>query len=206
MSINYPNSVEEFLASDWSNRVKTAIESFHLHEDPEDTMQDILVALHKINYLARWDSTKGSFSGWLYTFVNNILRIKYNRSNTKGGRRIENAVSLDIESEDGDTFSDLIADSNFVSPDWSLILEEIRSILSTDEFAPCSSNIFEGIEYFRSALTVFDLIVYKGFSVVDISTRFNTSPQFIYSLLKRIRPVVTHVLHPELESSPATSK
>ncbi|GAG64504.1 unnamed protein product, partial [marine sediment metagenome] len=98
----YPRTVEAFIESEWYSKVLTAIRSFHLKEDPLDTLQDILVLLHEKDYLARWDSNRGSFSGWLYMFVNNILRIKYNRSNTKGGHRIEGAYSIDAPFKESD--------------------------------------------------------------------------------------------------------
>ena len=195
-NIQYPTNVHEFLDSKWFPKVMTAIKGFHLREEPLDTMQDILVALLEKGYLERWDSSKGSYSGWLYVFVNNILRCKYNRSMTKGGRAIEGAASLErpIKEEGGEVLACLITDKRIFQSDIYIMVEEIQKVLSDPEFAAHSSyNNPNGTIYPRDMRTVFDLLILQHNSIKDIAVKLHTSPQFIYSLVRKMRPLVKQV-------------
>lgn len=192
-STKYPETVEEFMLSKWFPKIGTIIRSFHLNEPPEDTIQDVLCSMVQKNYVARWDpALGGSFANWIYTFVINMCRQKYNRSNSRGGRRIERALSIEQTfDEESQPLGDMLPGPP-VSPEFSIKIDEVRRVLRQPEFKHHSVHECGGIIYTRCPATIFDLIL-AGLSQTDIAERLGTSKTYIYSQMKRIRPVVSEI-------------
>jgi len=194
INTKYPKTVEEFMLSKWFSKIATIIRSFHLNEPLEDTIQDVLCSMVQKNYVARWDPVLGgSFANWIYTFVINLCRQKYNRSNSRGGRRIERALSIEqtFNDESEPLRSQIPGPS--ASPEFRLKIDEIRRILRQPEFKHHSVHECGGVVYTRCPATIFDLIL-VGLSQKDIAERLGTSKTYIYSQMKRIRPVVLEIL------------
>lgn len=199
MQDEHPKTVEDFILSPWFRKIRTTIIGFHLREDPEDTMQDILLQLYKKGYLARYNVEKGSmFSTWIYTFVHNMLRCKWNRSHTRGGRAIEGAVSLYAITGQADSgqkpLVTMLPTRHFSVMDFNSKLEEVELILQHPKFKAHSYYTWpHGVTYARDMKTVFSLIAREGLGVAEIACLFDTSPTFVQGLVVKIRPIVKHV-------------
>ena len=181
-----PKNVVELIESEWYSKVKQAINKFHLREDNEDTMQDILTELMEKNYLIRWDETKSSFSTWLYTFVNNRLKKKWNHEHCQAETKLSQAIRLDRDMDEttvGVLFADTRVDYNH---DAEMLVETIENVLSDARFAASSSNKYEGKVYQRDMKTVFHFLV-EGKDVAEMATIFGTSPQFVYGLVRKLK-------------------
>lgn len=194
--IKFPKTVEQFIDSDWHRKIYVTIIRFRLKEDPADTMQDILTALFERKYLERWDAAKGSYSGWLYAFVHHELFRKYRRSNSRGGRAIENAHSLDVLRFDDntDSFIDLLGEYNPFQFDFAMQINEAFEKLSDPKYRAWSHYTWpNGWTYERDMRTIFYLIVYYGVSTSTIAYAMQTTLSYINSLIRRMRPILSDV-------------
>lgn len=187
----FPSTVEELVHSIWYSKLKTLIRNFHLHEPEEDTLNDILLQMLEKKYLERWDANHGSFSNWLYTFASNICRKKYNRSNTLGGRAIENAASIVYAASDdfqpSRCYEERLATA-FPNFDYSVFVNQISTILQ--KYPAHSSNVVDGVEYKRDMQTAF-LLLAKDFNVKEVSELFGTSSEFVYTLVRKMRVLIS---------------
>lgn len=181
MVTQYPTSVEAFMQSKWEGKVKSMIGTFNLLDDKEDLFQDIVTAMLEKNYLERWDESKGAYSTWLYMFVRNFLRKRFNHDFCQTGKKLAGAIRLD-KNIDETPLSQLFA----VEERDNLFIKELLAKFATEKFAANSTNQKDGVEYNRDVLTVCKLML-AGDSVKEVATKFGTSVQFIYTLLKRAR-------------------
>ena len=132
-----PTNIQEFIEFGWNKKLRYKINSFHLNDslnNPEDLENDIILSLIETDYISRFDPERGAFSTYIYTFVDNFLKKRYNRENTKNGSRIVQAARLEISAPDinstwnGSTiYADLIT-TNEDFTDKLLIEETIDSI------------------------------------------------------------------------------
>jgi len=191
-----PRTVEEFLESPWASKVNVVIYRFYLNEPVEDTFQDVVLSLLQKDYLARWDiKLGGSFGNWLYTFVIHMCLQKRKRSNTRGGKAIEKARSINRAgktAEGEDCVMDLKARPDLPLDFW-LRVEEVQQVLSLDTFAYFSSVEYKNVIYNRCPLTIFNLIVEEGLTPAEIASRLKTSVTWVYGQINRIRPVISQV-------------
>jgi len=196
--LEYPRNMQEFIDQGWEKNIFYRISVFNLKDtlnNPEDLKQEILLSLLKTKYLERYDEDKGAFKGYLYAFVDNFLRKKYNKEHTRHGKYIVTAASLStLPPDDGTDFdgSEMYADmmeSNDAECDdhvaMSLLIQDIRRELS-ENFHASSSNVYNGVTYDRDPVTVFNLML-NGATVMDVANVLQVSRQFVYHLLKSIR-------------------
>ena len=195
---SYPRNVEELVRSSWYPKLKTLVSNFHLNEPIEDTLGDILLEMLEKKYLERWEPSAGSYSNWIYTFSANVCKKKYNRSNTRGGLAIEGASSLHSSSENDDIpigvfFEETlqVESSDFDSADYSLLCDELSRIL--EAYPAHSSNVHQGVTYQRDMRTVFDLLR-QEYQPKEIAELFGTSVEFIYTLIRRMRPIIVQFI------------
>ena len=149
-------------------------------------------------YLERWVPSSGSFSNWIYTFAANLCKKKYNRSNTKGGIAIERASSIQVQSESenppiGIFFEDTLEleSGDFDRVEYALLCDELNKVLA--EYPAHSSNVHKGITYNRDMRTVFNLLR-EEYQPKEIAELFGTSVEFIYTLIRRMRPIIIQVI------------
>ena len=194
----YPRNVEELVRSSWYSRLKTLVSNFRLNEPIEDTLGDILLEMLEKKYLERWEPSAGSYSNWIYTFSANVCKKKYNRSNTKGGLAIEGASSIHSSAENDDMpigvfFEETlkVESKDYDEAEYSLLCEELDRILSA--YPAHSSNVHEGIVYDRDMKTVFKLLR-QEYQPKEIAELFGTSVEFIYTLIRRMRPIIIQVI------------
>jgi len=191
----YPKSVAALVESPWYPKLKTLVVNFKLNEPVEDTLGDILLDMLEKKYLERWNPQAGSYSNWLYTFAANICKKKYNRSNTRGGKAIERAASITYTSESDDLVPGVLFEETLQIEDgepektfdFDSLCDEIDRILA--QYPAHSTNEFEGVEYARDMRTVFALIR-QEYTPKEIAERFNTSIEFIYTLIRRMRSLL----------------
>lgn len=195
-SKQYPKDIQEFMKNGWDTQVRYRIRAFNLRDilnQQEELVQDIIVSLMETKYLDRYSLEKGPFTTYLYGFVDNFLKKRYNKENTRNGKKIVNSASIAISSPDSNTeFDGSVVYLDLVLPlsnkniefDKEILLEEIRKEL--EKFKANSSVEYNGEMLDRDALTVFNLII-KDYSVIEIAKMLKTSRQFIYHLLKKIR-------------------
>lgn len=193
----YPKNIDEFLEQGWDKTLMFRIRAFNLKDfcnSPEDLVQDILLSLINTHYLERFSPDKGSFKTYLFGYVDNFLKKRYNKENTRTGRLLNSAASLSLSAPESDAefngrevFAELIDsgvdDERAVMV--HLVIEDIRKELK-ENYAANSSFDYKGHIYERDPLTVFDLMM-AGASVMEVAEALGVSRQFIYHLLRKIR-------------------
>ena len=196
----FPKDMQEFIDQGWTRNILFRIRAFNLRDslnNPEDLMQDILLALMETDYIVRYSKDKGSFKTYLYGFVDNYLKKKFNKENTRHGKFIVSAASLisggpesDAEFDGSEVYTELLdsGEDEARAVLTKVTIEEIREQLKG---LPANSEYFnpeDNILYKRDPLTVFDLLM-QDLSVKEVAQKLNVSKQFIYHLMKRIRQV-----------------
>lgn len=193
----YPKNMEEFIEQGWEQNIKYRIRAFNLKDslnNPEDLLQDVLLSLMQTHYIDRYSPDKGSFKTYLYGFVDNLLKKRYNKENTRHGKFIVTAASLVLSSPESDAefngrevYAELI-DSGVDEERGVIIrsiIEDIRKELK-EKYKANSSHVYKGVKYDRDPLTVFNLLM-KGLQVNEVAEVLGVSRQFIYHLVKQIR-------------------
>lgn len=202
----YPRNMQEFIDQGWDKYIKYRIAAFTLNDtlnNPEDLEQEILLSLLKTNYLERFDPERGTFKAYLFGFVNNFLKKKYNREHTRYGKYIVSAASLsqapteDASFDGSEVFADLLPSDDACedSAMVSVLIDDIRRELASS-FTASSANVFEGKVYQRDPVTVFNLMI-SGATVMDVANILNVSRQFVYYLLKNIRSSRAYQIYQE---------
>lgn len=192
----YPKNMQEFIDQGWEKFIQYRISAFTLKDslnNPEDLGQEILLSLLKTKYLDRFDPERGSFKAYLYGFVDNFLKKKYNKEHTRYGRYIVAAASLSQTPSDEAVFDgtevyvDLLPSEDDCETSVVIrsLIDDIRNELAQN-FKASSSNVYQGKVYRRDPVTVFNLMI-KGATVMDVAITLNVSRQFVYYLLKSIR-------------------
>jgi len=202
----YPRNMQEFIDQGWEKFIQYRIAAFTLKDtlnNPEDLGQEILLSLLKTQYLDRYVPERGAFKAYLFSFVDNFLKKKYNKEHTRYGRHIVAAASLsqtptEESSFDGtEVYADLLPSDEDceTSVMITVLIEAIRKELA-ETFSASSANVYNGKVYQRDPVTVFNLMI-KGASVMDVATTLNVSRQFVYYLLKNIRSSKAYQLYAE---------
>ena len=202
----YPRNIQEFVDQGWDKFIQYRIAAFTLKDtlnNPEDLGQEILLSLLKTNYLDRYDPSRGAFKAYLFGFVDNFLKKKYNKEHTRYGRYIVSAASLSQSPSEDSTFdgtevyADLLPSCECCEDRVMLqaLIDTIRAELQ-DAFPPSSANVYQGKVYQRDPVTVFNLMI-DGASVMDVATTLNVSRQFVYYLLKNIRTSKAYQVYAE---------
>ena len=193
----YPKTMEEFVNQGWEREINFRIRAFNLKDslnNPEDLLHDVYISLLQTNYIARYTPEKGSFKTYLYGFVDNLLKKRFNKENTRHGKFIVSAASLVVSAPESETefngrevFSELI-DSG-IDHEHEIVIhsivEDIRKELQ-EGYSANSTFTNNGITYNRDPLTVFNMLM-EGMSVMEISDTLAVSRQFVYHLMKKIR-------------------
>lgn len=203
----YPKNLQEFIDQGWEKFIQYRIASFTLKDtlnNPEDLGQEILLSLLKTNYLDRYVPERGAFKAYLFSFVDNFLKKKYNKEHTRYGRHIVAAASLSQSPSDEavfdgtEVFADLLPsdDDCETSVMLQVLIESIRKELAAS-FTASSANVYNGKVYLRDPVTVFNLMI-KGASVMDVAMTLNVSRQFVYYLLKNIRTSKAYQIYSEV--------
>lgn len=199
MAVHYnkneiPKNVEELYASGWADFMRLKISRYRLYDfcnSIEDIFQDMIVQMLNNNFIERYDPTGRPFEVYLSVFIFNFMSKRYKKEHSKSGRAIVLAKSLedtspkDDEGFDGSVeYLDKLADDAAEFEGFTLLVESMREDLK--QFKANSSVVHEGIVYQRDPLTVFELIL-QGYNVAEIAEIFETSKQFVYLLMKKIR-------------------
>ena len=110
------------------------------------------------------------------------------------GSNAQDISSIQVASEDDDFHvgvffeETLKVDSGrFDEAEYSLLCDELSKILSS--YPAHSSNEFEGVVYQRDMRTVFSLLQ-QEYQPKEIAELFGTSVEFIYTLIRRMRPII----------------
>lgn len=196
-SENYPRTVQEMLDQGWYEKIYAKVKKYKLNDflnTPEELVQDIFLQIIKSDYLSRYNPELRSFEVYIYTLVINTIKKRGMREGSKGGRNIVNALSLEQTQEDngedtnGVAFLDRLEVGKVEDPLNNVIMEDLieRTRESLKKFKATSSVVYEGKVIQRDALTVFNLILEEK-TVPEIAEIFQTSKQFIYILLNKIR-------------------
>lgn len=192
----FPKNMQEFIDQGWDRFIQYRIAAFTLKDtlnNPEDLGQEILLSLLKTRYLDRYDPSRGAFKAYLFGFVDNFLKKKYNKEHTRYGKYIVSAASLSQTPSDDATFdgtevyADLLPSEDDCEESVVIktLIDDIRRELS-EAYPASSANVFRGKVYQRDPVTVFNLMI-DGASVMDVAMVLNVSRQFVYYLLKNIR-------------------
>lgn len=191
-----PKNMQEFMDFGWDKHIILRIKAFSL-ADPlnkeDELLQDVLLALIETNYIERFDEAKGSFITYLYGFVDNLLKKKFNKENTRYGRFIVNRASFeispgtDVELDRSKVYLDMLVDPKYESSsspaDTELLIESIREILTKNR----ETALVPGKK--GDSLTVFEYLL-QDYSILEISKKMGTSRQFVYWLCKRMRKIL----------------
>ena len=191
-----PATLEEFYTSGWANFVKLKISRYNLKDinnSVEDIFQDMMIQMSKYRYIETYDPNGRPFEVYLTVFVFNFMSKRYKKEyGSKYGQLIVSAKGLeeglpdDLKDSGAKSveYLERLEDESACFADYTALVESIKSDLS--HFVAKSSVIHDGVKYDRDPLTVFKLLM-EGDSVKEISEKFETSKQFIYLLLEKIR-------------------
>jgi RNA polymerase sigma factor (sigma-70 family) len=193
----YPKNIEEFFEMGFTQNIRFRINAFNLKDalnNPEDLVSDVILALMETKYLDRYSPEKGSFKTYLYGFVDNLLKKRYNKENTRHGKFIVSAASLstappesDAEFNGREVYAELLDTGIDESKQVEVrcIIEAIKEELRAEHKAN-SSYVHQGITYERDPATVFELML-KDMDTKEIAETLGVSTQFVYHLLKKVR-------------------
>ena len=198
-SCNFPRTVDEMLEAGWYDKILRKIKKYHLNDilnTPEEMVQDVFLQIIKTDYLSRYDPEYRPFNVYIYVLVENLCKKRGTREGTKGGTLIVNHASLAQTSEgstpeantvyldllDVEPVTETADDKLYVD---ALVESTMESLL---QYKAHSSVDVDGVTVERDPLTVFKLIL-EGKSISEIAEIMQTSKQFIYVLLHKIRGV-----------------
>ena len=199
-SCDFPRTVEEMLEAGWYDKILKKVKRYSFKDmlnSPEELVQDVFLQIIKSDYLARYDPDYRPFEVYIYVLVENLMRKRGVRESTRNGKNIVSALSLeDSVPESGiEPFTAYLEqldlyDNNTGSVEDRLYVEDIidGTLESLKEFKANSSVVYQGYVVERDPITVFRFIL-QGKSVSDIAEIMQTSKQFIYFLLRKIRNV-----------------
>ena len=198
-SCNFPRTVDEMLAQGWYDKIMRKVRKYNLNDilnTPEELVQDVFVQIIKSDYLARYDPDYRPFEVYIYTLVENLIKKRGIRENTEGGKKIVNHASLENtllgeKPEPNTVYLDMLdIDVSDESPEDRIYMEQLIEATkeSLKDFKAHSNVEVDGELIERDPITVFKFIL-AGKSVSEIADVMQTSKQFIYVLLKKIRGV-----------------
>lgn len=198
-SCNFPRTVEEMLEAGWYDKILRKIKKYHLNDilnTPEEMVQDVFLQIIKTDYLSRYDPEYRPFNVYIYVLVENLCKKRGTREGTKGGTLIVNHASLvntmDSDKPEANTvyMDHLETPYDKCSLDDNLYVNGLieTTMESLEQFKAHSSIEYDGQVIERDPITVFKLIL-DGKSVSEIADIMQTSKQFIYVLLHKIRGV-----------------
>lgn len=209
---SYPRTVEEMLEQGWYDKILRKVKKYNLNDilnTPEEITQDIFVQIMNSRYLERFNPELRSFEVYIYTLVINSIKKRGSREGSAGGRLIVNHFSLEQSQEDseeapmGVAYLDRLENKVMEDPYKDLEMEDLiaKTRESLKQFKASSTVIYEGQEIQRDALTVFNFLLEEK-TVPEIAEIFQTSKQFIYILLAKIRSTPEmQAFHKEMELS-----
>jgi len=218
-----PRTVEELVQDSlWMGKIHTAVSRFQISETVEDVVADCLcqmLARQKAgkNYIERWEPGLGSYSNWIYTFVNNVARKKYNREHSNTGIALRYAATIVETPEEDKVGKGEIPESwlpviHESASEFNVFAEQILTQLSkvsayswvvytetgyevhnrngeteTRDLEKIDQELV-GRRFNRDLKTTFELLV-QGFDPKDIAVLFQTSTTFVYSLIRKLRSI-----------------
>lgn len=197
-----PHNIQEFVDIGWVQHIRLRIRTFNLRDclnREEDLVNDILISLMETKYLDRYDENKGSFVTFLYGYIDNFLRKRYNKEHTRYGQFIVNRASLEISSSNESDldftkcYLDLLLDKKSLDQDFGLSKAETSVYIQN--MRDCLQKRRDLLEKQGLVgkkgdfLTVFDLLL-QGKDTLEIATIMGTSRQFVYYLSKRMRQIL----------------
>jgi len=218
-----PRTVSELVQDTmWMGKIHTAVSRYQISETVEDVVADVLCQMlsRKVNgknYIERWEPPLGSYSNWIYTFVNNVARKKYNREHSNTGVALRYAATI-VETPEEDkvgkgeipeSWLPVIQDS---ASEFNVFAEQILHQLSkmsayswvvytetgyevhskggeteTRQLEKVNQGLV-GRRFNRDLRTTFELLI-QGFDPKDIAVLFQTSTTFGYSLIRKLRSI-----------------
>jgi DNA-directed RNA polymerase specialized sigma24 family protein len=191
-----PKSVPELIEYGWQDFMRLKIKRFNLKDinnDVEDILQDMYVQMIENNFLAKYDPEGRPFEVYLSVFIYNFMCKRYKKEAlSKNGKNIiySKSIYLSSPTDYNDVYDPSVVylehmeDISSSFDNLLLLKESLKQDLA--QFKASSSVLYKGVEYKRDPQTVLDLLI-EGKTVVEISEIFQTSKQFIYLLLKKIR-------------------
>lgn len=194
-----PKNIAEFIERGWDKKIFYRVSKHKLRDtlnDPEEMVQDIMLSLISTDYLARYSPEKRSFEVYIYIFVDNFIKKRLTKENTRNGRGIVSRASLEnalpgnaADISSGvvylETLKFAVTGDDTETVLFDEFLSEVREEL-IEKYKASSSVVYEGRELKRDPSTVLELVLEDN-TVTEIAAMFNTSKQFIYNNLKKIR-------------------
>lgn len=195
----YPKTIEEFLDQGWDARVKAKFSSWNfrdLNNNPDDMLQDILTQLIETKYLDRYDPSKRVFEVYLFEFVSNFLKKRYQRENTRHGKYITSAASLVVTSSDDESYGktgevymdnlDLYEGDIQETVEVKIAKENLIKFLEKAFTANSSVVLDDGTVINRDPATLFKFIE-NDYTIKEIAGIMGVSCQFVYTLRNKIK-------------------
>lgn len=194
-----PKNIEEFIADGWLEVIEVYIRRHYNLKDclntTEELVNDVLLSLIEKEYIEKYnEESEGAidFQPYILIFTRNFISSRVKReNNTKNGQAILMANSLqnslpedESQMERGVTYVESVQLQEEVDFDFNLLLDDIRKDLKV--WKAHSSVEWQGKEISRDPSTVFEFLL-NDISVAEIANIFQTSNQFIYNLIKKIR-------------------
>ena len=207
---DYPRTVDEMLEQGWYEKILKKVRKYTLNDilnTPEEITQDIFLQIMNSSYLERFNPELRSFEVYIYTLVINSIKKRGMREGSNGGKNIVNHYSLeqsqdDSEDQPGVAYLDRLENQILEDPFKEIMVDDLiqrTRVTLSNSFSASSTIVYNGKEINRDPLTVFNLIL-EDKTVPEIAEIFQTSKQFIYILLGKIRSTPEmQEFHRELE-------
>lgn len=193
-----PRTTQEMIDQGWYEKILAKVKKYTLNDvvnSADDLVQEIFLQIESTKYLERFDAKQRNFEVYIYVFVMNAVKKRGIREGSKNGRMIVNHFSLESSQDENDptpagkVFLDRLEecvgnDDPFAEVFVQELIEETRKSLA--KYKASSTVEYNGEIIQRDPLTVFNYILEEK-TVPEIAEIFNTSKQFIYDLLNKIR-------------------
>lgn len=162
-----PNSVEDFVKSDWKKVVYKTIYRFRLDEDTEVLFNDIVFQMYITDYLSKYISGLGSFYTYIYVFTRNFL--------IKVKNRQSRVIPMEVSTIEGYLIpKEYFFEKNMVFR--SLFKDAVLAVDKKSTGSSYSKVTLNSVDTYiaKDSLNIFLLIV-EGYSKSEVADILNTS-------------------------------
>ena len=191
-----PSNVTELYSSGWADFIRLKIRRYNLRDinnSVEDILQDMMAQMLANNFIESYDASGRPFEVYLSVFIFNFMSKRYKKEyHSRNGQNIILSKSIEADqpndakeyNDSSTVYLEHLEDAQARFDNYFILVESLRTELK--KFKANSSVTYNGKIYQRDPSTLLELLI-EGKSIVEIAEIFDTSKQFVYLLLNKIR-------------------
>lgn len=189
-----PKNLQELIDFGWTTLMRAKIRQYCLNDvnnSEDDILQDMFVQMLEQNYIERYDACGRPFDVYICIFIRNFMskRWKKEKESRNGAKIIfakglENTMPDESELDSSKVYLEKLYDGGAEFEDALIYQMDLKKELA--EMKANSSVMKDGILYERDPKTALQMYM-DGYSVPEIAKTLETSPQFVYILLRKAR-------------------